>query len=322
MPEVKDRSGLVKQFDKAGIKMELADRPLMGMGGRNGEAFQLDISRPGEKNGPREIFRVWPGHAENRVEVLGVDSKLQQGVLMVKEPKRFLDIEIPILTVRAEQRRNENGWKEALALRNNTTPDKIVQKNGKWFLRQETPDTKRHYLFGMDERHYFVCQLPKPATTVNDAHRVLKDGSVVEREKKNPREVARQGEWFFLRPTDEEKALLDRELKANRVVVLRKVSIGAQTGFTLGRPHTADELAITGVKTGKTQKVQTRRALDPGEVVRIDEVPEVLRTVFIRGKVKHVEHKTVEFRDWVKVVRNTEIRERGPSFFNGIRWID
>jgi len=92
MPEVKDRSGLVKQFDKAGIKMELADRPLMGMGGRNGEAFQLDISRPGEKNGPREIFRVWPGHAENRVEVLGVDSKLQQGVLMVKEPKRFLEM--------------------------------------------------------------------------------------------------------------------------------------------------------------------------------------------------------------------------------------
>ena len=303
------REGLVRQFQKAGLKVELADKPMVGSitaDGRN--AFQLDISRPKTKEGPREVFRVWAGHDENLLQILGVNSDLQQAVLMVKEPKRELEIPIP-------------GWQVKRFQALNPTV-KVFERNGQFFHKQTTPDTKRHYLLGMDERHYFACQLPKPATTVSDAHRVLKSDTVKETERKA--KVARQGEWFFIKPTPEQKEDLEAALKANRAVVHRKVGIGNHMGFTLGRPHTADQLAVVAVRSAGTEKVETRRAMDPDKVLRVEERHRMVRTVFIRGKVKHVEHKTVEFADWMLVARNTELRGQGrmDRFGNGINWID
>ena len=165
MVEVKDRSGLVKRFEKAGLEVELTSRPMMGAAtGPGSNAFQMDINRPKTAKGPREIFRIWPGHDGNRLEVIGTNDDLQQAVLMVKEPKRTIEIEIP-------------GWQVARFKAGN--PDRpVFQRNGRFFYTQDTPEAKRHYLMGMDERHYFVCQLPRPATTVQDAHRVLKNETV------------------------------------------------------------------------------------------------------------------------------------------------
>lgn len=315
MPEVKDRTGLVRQIEKAGLNVELTKQPMRGMltgPGRN--AFQLDISRPNTTKGPREVFRIWPGHEGNRVEIVGTNEDLQQAVLMVKEPKRVIEVEVPLW-----ERRGEN-WRETLARRNSIPLERIVKKNGRWYIQQETPDTKRHYLMGMDERHYFVCQLPRPATTVNDAHRVLKDEKVSETEKKG--KVERQGEWFFVKPTASEREAIEKAIKGNRAIVKKKAPIGREFGFNIGRPHTADELVMVAVATGRRQEVTTRHRLQPEVIVRTETVPEIVRTVFIKGKVKHVEHKSVEFLDWVRVYRNTEIRVRPGDTTNGIRWID
>ena len=129
-----------------------------------------------------------------------------------------------------------------------------------------------------------------------------------------------------MKPSAQEKEALYKALRGTRVSVMKKVAIGPEFGFRIGRPHTADELVAVSVPTGKTRvnRVETRHARRPGEVLAVAEtqIPEVTRTVFIRGKVKHVEHKSVEFRDWVKVFRNTEIRLGPDNTSNGIRWID
>jgi hypothetical protein len=250
------------------------------------------------------------------VEIVGTSAELQQAVLMVKEPKRDIEIEIP-----GWQMRSETARARLKAANPNLT---IYQRNGRYFYKQPTQEAKRHYLMGMDERHYFVCQLPKPATTVSDAHRVLKNETVTETEKKG--KVGRQGEWFFVQPTQSERNAIEKAIRGNRAIVKKKAPIGREFGFNIGRPHTADELVVVAVATGKMVKdrVETRHRQNPQTILSATEtqIPEVIRTVFIKGKVKHVEHKAVEFLDWVRVYRNTEIRLAPGDNRNGIRWID
>jgi len=42
--------------------------------------------------------------------------------------------------------------------------------------------------------------------------------------------------------------------------------------------------------------------------------------IFIKGKIKHADHKTQHFFDWHRVYRNTEIENRDRSAIQG--WVD
>ena len=115
-------------------------------------------------------------------------------------------------------------------------------------------------------------------TTVRDAHGSLRTDTVRNFEARNRRaRVVRQGEWFFLPITRGQRKNLEKG------IVLAKTAIGFQP---LGKPHVADERVVVGINE------------------------------FIRGRVRHPDHKTVRFDDWVHVVRNTEDRRLATN------WID
>ncbi len=175
-------------------------------------------------------------------------------------------------------------------------------------------------LMGHDERHWFIAQVN--GSTVQEAKENLKPEIVrerqkrvkVKRSKRNKRKNAafiRQGEWFFL-PEPEFFPGKNTIISSNEP--LRR---GA------GKPHMAEECCRIG---GTTVMFNTRLApngvsMDEYNRIRQDPDPErqkVVRRsggwramtrdalVYVRGKVRHPDHKTLKLRGWHQVVPNTE----------------
>lgn len=265
------QSLLPLHFARAGLGLEYAPRPI---GTTNPDIFGMDIQHLRVQR-RAEYFRIWWGGRDNRVEVMGTDERRSQLVLLVHEPSRSFETRVGRHAVPAGDPR-------------------IVRRDGRFhvIVRERTRDSKRHYLCGFDERHLFIAELPRGVSTVRDAHRVLKADEVVQAER--GRRVTRQGEWFFVEPSDEEQSRL--ELALPSAIVWRRRPLGGG-----GHPHTADELV---------------RIPHPGTRDRQSPPAE---DVYVRGRVRHVDHRTVTFLRWRKVVRNTE-----PSAgrMAGIAWID
>ena len=173
---------------------------------------------------------------------------------------------------------------------------------------------KQRFLLGHDERHWFVAGIPEktPVSRVRDAKLALKPDAVIAAEhglrskEINRRSNAariRQGEWFFVPVPD--PALL------NGAFVLRKEPLVRSNG---GKPHVCDELCRYGGETvyvspgapaGLSEK--NYRALSDAERKRWNW--RVMRRdprVFVRGCVRHSDHKTVVLQGWHEVFSNTE----------------
>ena len=290
-----ERKHLITGFAAAGLKLVLADEP---MEKGNPAIFQLDIPRKLRGNTRTEWFRIWPGHEDNTIVVLVVDKRLQQLVLFVKEEKRtFIRTDRYTYhrwrTVRRPMRGEARDGLEVVAIRDTGTGYAVD-------LRGETPSTKRHYLCGVDERQLFVCQLPRGCSSVADAHRALKRTELVLAEGRAPGRTVRQGEWFFVNLTYEERTRLERLLAERPYLIHKKEAIGAG-----GHPHRADEVVrIPG------------KVLEHGWPIRENDV-------FVRGTVQHVDHAPVRFAVWRKVIRNNEVGgAAAPMTRNGVFWVD
>ena len=290
--------GLVKQFGRAGLELELCSEPLRAGVGTGG-IVQLDVGRRLRKTARREWFRLYPGHVDNRVHVLGTDRRLRQLVLFVCEPQRSFELDLP-------RRFNESRAAAARRL----SPGVIVgRKKRHWVVRQQTSADKRHYLMGVDERQLFIAQLTSGCSTVHAAHRLL--GSTVQFAERRRRgsSLDRQGEWFFLETSRAQREHLERLLGGCRTAVHRKVNIGAFHGRAGGNPHVADEVVVL---TGEL--VDGASNLAHGFPVRSSQV-------FVRGAVRHVDHRTVRFHQWREVVGNNEGATATGSD-QGTIWID
>jgi hypothetical protein len=252
---------LARRFADANLRVDIVEREVQRTG-----IFEMTILGPRRE----EFFRMWPGTRTNRVEAEGIDRKLRQLVLLVHEPVRTFEERFPKRGVELDRSRV-----------------KVVRED-KFFIwiERRTESRKRHFLCGCDERQLFICQLPRGATTVRDAHEMLRAPEVSTAKGK----TIRQGEWFFLEPAGRELHALQLALRGFRTVVQHRVPIGRG-----GNPHTADELAVLP---------------DP-------------RTVFVRGRVRHIDHDAVYLPSWTKVVRNAEpVANDGIARMDGIRWID
>src|SRR5262249_14913704 len=153
------------------------------------------------------------------------------------------------------------------------TAAKVLREDDTFiWLERWTDPRKRHFLCGRDERQLFICQLPRPATTVREAHQVLRAPAVIEGKGK----VVRQGEWFFIDPSPLELEAMESALRQLRTVVRtrRRISWGGWGS----KPHVADELVVV-----------------PSTLVGAAIVE---RTVLVRGRVRHVDHDTVRLRKW------------------------
>jgi len=180
---------------------------------------------------------------------------------------------------------------------------------------QRGPRTVRsRFLCGHDERHWFVAAVPesRPARDVSAAKDALKPEAVWESMRKHGVSMAdrdlrktagflRQGEWFFL-PR--------RDLKVNLNFVLRNEPIRRGRG----KPHICQELYRQG---GERVHVCNRwpngltdlqfRSLS--EEMRRKERWTVMRRnprAYVRGTVRHPDHKTIYLAFWHEVVMNTE----------------
>jgi hypothetical protein len=178
---------------------------------------------------------------------------------------------------------------------------------------------KHKFLCGHDERHWFVAAIPEsaPVGTVRQAKEALKPAEVQTaqareglgaraRGRRKNAAYVRQGEWFFLPAPD---------LAVDEKLVLRDEPL--RRG---GKPHTVDQCYRTGGETvyvcsrypnGVTapeyQKILAGRPKAKSWGWR------VMRRnpgVYVRGRVRHADHKTIVLRGWHRVVLNTEGESR------------
>lgn len=180
-------------------------------------------------------------------------------------------------------------------------------------LMTRKEDEKHRFLAGHDERNWFVAGVPEvtPVSRVRDAITALKPDAVIASErgirvKHRNRRVnharTRQGEWFFV-PAD--------NVRASALSVLRNEPLIRSNG---GKPHLCEQLFRLG---GESVYVSPGHpnGLREAEYARLGESEKkrwnwrVMRRnpeVYIRGRVRHPDHKTVVLDGWHRVFSNTE----------------
>ncbi len=180
---------------------------------------------------------------------------------------------------------------------------------------------KHKFLCGHDERHWFVAAVPEsaPVGTVRQAKEALKPAEVqvaqshlgLRAEARNRRKNAayrRQGEWFFLPVPG---------FTVDDGLVLRNEPLRRGNG---GKPHWVESCYRTGGEVvlvcprhpnGVTQ-AQHRKIL-AGNPKAKGWGWQVMRRnpgVYVRGSVRHADHKTIVLHGWHRVLMNTEGQSR------------
>ena len=184
-------------------------------------------------------------------------------------------------------------------------------------------------LLGHDERQLFIAAVPSNTRGVLDAKDKLKPAAVrqaeqrkgVKRSKKNKhRNEARlrQGDWFFVPVPDpsfiDEKMArknqpLRRGGRGNAHMLEEVVEVGGQAGYERGGHFITEQQYFRMDDEKKIGYRQTTRNA----------------TIYVRGKVRHPEHKTIKLNGWHQVIPNTETTARrfdGRLTLRGIGYTD
>jgi len=198
-------------------------------------------------------------------------------------------------------------------------------------------------LCGHDERHWFSSQVPPSAINVNAAKESLKPKEVVQAQKeagvktknwnkRNNEGFIRQGEWFFI-PTDYEDPDEDVILK-NEPLIL--------SGRRGGKPHIAQFAYRFGgtvvyvvndrwgkiydsvprdkqqeIQRGMTDKERNKLFQTYPKTRELKWTPMVKdMTLYVKGTIRHPDHKTLKLKRWHKVVVNGEIRDKNVVFLD------
>lgn len=184
-------------------------------------------------------------------------------------------------------------------------------------LMSRTESGEKHkFLCGHDERHWFVAAVPEdqPASTVLTAMEALKPVAIrrmqdqlkVRPKNRNRRKneaFIRQGEWFFV-PVD------------GLVVGPQLVLTNEPLRRGGGKPHTVEFLCRLGGETVYACR-QRPNGLTQGEYKSLlSRNPDARNwawqtfrrnpSVYVKGRVRHVDHATIDLRDWHQVMMNTE----------------
>lgn len=192
-----------------------------------------------------------------------------------------------------------------------------VQPRLRHLLLMSRDDAANHkFLCGHDERHWFVAAVPEraAASTVRTAFEALRPRAVrflldrlhVKPQKRNRRRneaFVRQGEWFFL-PTP--------RFQPEPLLVLRNEPLRRGAG----KPHMCEELVRHGGELVYVS-VEHPQGLTAAQHVRLlNRRPELRNLhwvaqrrnpmVFVRGRVRHADHKTIVLDGWHQVLMNTE----------------
>ena len=286
---------LKDKFKQAGVELKILDKPIGNAS--TSDIVQMNVGRSFGSGGRRnEWIEIYPGHEDNTVQVRGIDKKRHQVVLLVMEPAR--EFTTDSLMVGSSKYTKKKALTEARQIHGGklVTVDRASRfSNWSAIIKRMSTKNARTFLMGLDERQLFISQTTSPVTTVDEAHKSLGNVVQVHNAKRKGSAADRQGEWFFLETTAEERRWINEAIRSNAVAVHRKVSIGAG-----GNPHTADEMVDI--------PASVQHKLEHGWPVRRN-----MR--FIKGCVRHVDHKTVRFPHWRLVISNNE--QGGQGFSSG-----
>lgn len=203
-----------------------------------------------------------------------------------------------------------------------------VHRHGRHLLlrmAQTFPSVARQgFLCGFDERHLFVAGIEGEITSVQQAFEALKPAAVVDalaarqvkaadRNRRANAAFKRQGEWFFLPAPD---------FVTTGALVFRREPL------RLGRrkPHVAEELARRGGMTVRVSN-QYPNGLTDGEYVRLLRAQPVAASwhwksmtrdaeVFVRGSIRHPDHRTIHLAGWHRVLPNREAASNALAFLD------
>jgi hypothetical protein len=174
--------------------------------------------------------------------------------------------------------------------------------------------TKSRFLLGHDERHWFVAAIPEqsPVSTVAAAKQALKPEMVLMEEQRVRTKLrhrrinkvrVRQGEWFFV----------PKELAHVEPVLIHKNEPLRRGG---GKPHVCQELYREGGVMVYVSRLHPN-GLTQEEFALLSEKERknalwnrMVRDprVFVRGTVRHPDHKTIFLEGWHEVFMNTETK--------------
>lgn len=186
-------------------------------------------------------------------------------------------------------------------------------------VREGTEKSK--FLCGHDERHWFVAGIPEsaPVGTVRQAREALKPAEVQTaqarrglrakaRSRRKNAAYVRQGEWFFLPvpgfAVDEKLVLRDEPLSRGNGGKPHWAEFCYRTGgepiYVCSRhPNGVTEaqykVILAGNSKAKGWGWRTMRR-NPG--------------VYVKGRIRHADHKTITLHGWHRVLMNTEGQSR------------
>jgi hypothetical protein len=180
---------------------------------------------------------------------------------------------------------------------------------------------KSKFLCGHDERHWFVAAVPEsaPVGNVRSAKEALKPDEVRQvqgrlglgaaaRNRRKNAAYHRQGEWFFVPAPD---------LKVPESLVLRHEPISRGAG---SKPHIVQFCYRSGGETVYVCRHRPNGLLESDYRKLLIDRPatkdwdwRVMRrnaVVYVRGTVRHADHKTITLHGWHQVLMNTEGQAR------------
>jgi hypothetical protein len=197
-----------KTFESVGLEVKFVSnskdfRSKLVRAQADAENFLMDIrKKKGKKN--IEYIIMFPGQ-DTKIEVLSVDLKLKQLILVIQEPKRSMKVMV---------REKINAYT-------------FINKE----VIQISDPIERRFLIGKDDKHLFIAQLSQMAKTVKNAHQSLKPKKVKNMDTKD---YIRQGEWFFV-PINYDP------MRAKGESINFKHTKKHGLVFGRGRPHVVDE---------------------------------------------------------------------------------
>ncbi len=181
--------------------------------------------------------------------------------------------------------------------------------------RSET-DEKHKFLCGHDERHWFVAAVPEKlaVSTVRTAMEALKPVEIQRRQdqlrvrpknrnRRRNEAFIRQGEWFFVPFPD---------LNVNQHLVLTNEPLRRGGG----KPHMVEFLYRSGGETVYVCRQKPNGLTQDGYKKLLSQTPEASHwrwqifrrnpSVYVKGRVRHADHATIELHGWHQVSMNTE----------------
>lgn len=269
---------LQRGFHKANLRLEILDTPPR-KGGEN--IIQIDIAQSSGNSNRKQWFTVYLGDENANISVLDTDGKKHQLLLFVHEGGNPYEVHVPT--------KNPGGF--VLDQDQFQGEAKIVRRESSNIVVEvQAPATKRHFLLGQDDRDLFIAQLTRGVSRLDDAYKSLSSRVEFPGGKAH---APRQGEWFFVEIKREQSQAIDDYIKKDPRAILHKgVSIASHfRGRSGGKPHVADELIV--YRPGAEMLPDTR-------------IPRAQSNVYIRGKIKHADHPTRNYRYWRRVVENNE----------------